>query len=940
MRRLGHTQMKVPIRGRSVKALISYLFGVAAGVSPAVEPGILPGRLSRGRRRQFRVQRCHSGRQDAALYGSQDGCRYSVNSALNAYLIFISAIAAPLSSRSELPLTRLSTLFPPGGQAGTTIEVAVNGADLDETNQLYFSHTNITSKPKVSEKTGEPDPNRFLVTIGTQVPPGSYEARVVGRFGASNPRGFVVGDLAEITSPTTNHTVESATEVALGTVVNGRADANAVDYYQFSAKKGQRVLVECLAKDIDSRLDDTLILYDAGGRELERQRRGGLLDFVAPADGRFVLGVSDFIYRGGEDYFYRLTIGAGPRLDFIFPPSGLPGSKGQYTLYGRNLPGGAPANGLSIDGKPLEQLTVQIELPDDPASRRNPPTGLALKPAEAVLDGIEYRLRTENPGSSPLLLSLATAPVVKEQEPNSQPDQAQMVTVPCEFVGQFYPAGDRDWLKFEAKKGEVYWIEVFSHRLGLPTAPFVLVQRVTRNDKGEEQASDVTELYASDANIGGPEFNTSTRDPSGRFEVKEDGLYRVRISDLFNRYESNPRFVYRLSLRKETPDFRLVALPQAPPPVNKDVKEAVLWTPLLRRGETAPIKVLAFRRDNFDGEIQLGVEGLPRGVTFTGGKIETNKNSGLLFLTTAEDAENWLGPVTVTGKARIADSERVREARAGTISWTVPDYNNEPVRPRLTRGLILAVSGVESAPITIEPAENRIWEAVSGTKLQIPLKLTRRGEFNETLKLKATGVAGLDGLKELTADSKTNAAALEIDLGQQKLSAGVYTFCLQAQTKGKYRNNPEGAKEAEEASKQADKLAVELAAEAKKAADMAVAVTKAAEEAATQAKAAASELATARAGADNSPADSELIAARDAAETESEAAAEREQLAAEAKTAADKAAEEAAAKVKAAEAKKIAAANRAKAANERAKPREVPFTVYSAPISIQVKAEK
>src|SRR5256885_4659114 len=145
-----------------------------------------------------------------------------------------------------------------------------------------------------------------------------------------------------------------------------------------------------------------LILYAEEGRNPDRRRRGGLPTFTAPADGRFVLGVSDFIYRGGEDYFYRLTIGAGPHLDFIFPPSGMPGTKGQYTLYGRNLPGGAPANGLSIDGNPLEQLTVEIELPDDPAARRNSPTGLALKPAEAVLDAIEYRLNTGHAVSSPV----------------------------------------------------------------------------------------------------------------------------------------------------------------------------------------------------------------------------------------------------------------------------------------------------------------------------------------------------------------------------------------------------------------------------------------------------------------------------------------------------------------------------------------------------------
>jgi len=62
-----------------------YPFSVAAGVPPAVEPGILPGGFSCGLRRQFRVQSCQSGRQDAALYGSQDGCRYSREPTLNTY---------------------------------------------------------------------------------------------------------------------------------------------------------------------------------------------------------------------------------------------------------------------------------------------------------------------------------------------------------------------------------------------------------------------------------------------------------------------------------------------------------------------------------------------------------------------------------------------------------------------------------------------------------------------------------------------------------------------------------------------------------------------------------------------------------------------------------------------------------------------------------------
>src|SRR5439155_5288576 len=232
--------------------------------------------------------------------------------------------------------------------------------------------------------------------------------------------------------------------------------------------------------------------------------------------------------------------------------------------------------------------------------------------------------------------------------------------------------------------------------------------------------------------------------------------------------------------------------------------------------------------------------------------------------------------IRVVGKAKAAGRELVRQARAGSISWTVPDYNNEAPRPKLTRELFLAVSSEESAPISIEPAENKIWQAVSGNKLQVPIKLSRRGEFNEALKLKVTGIAALDGLKELEVDAKTNAATLDLDLGQQKLSPGNYTFYLQAQTRGKYRNNPEAAREADEAAKQAEKLCTDLAAEAKKASDALVAATKAAEEAAARRQTAAENFAAAKTASETPSADTDALAACDAAERESETTAEQE----------------------------------------------------------------
>src|SRR5439155_5938664 len=105
--------------------------------------------------------------------------------------------------------------------------------------------------------------------------------------------------------------------------------------------------------------------------------------------------------------------------------------------------------------------------------------------------------------------------------------------------------------------------------------------------------------------------------------------------------------------------------------------EALLWTPLLRRGETMPIKVMAFRRDNFNGDIELKVEKLPAGVTSNEAKIEKDKSSALLLVTAAENAAGWFGPVKIVGKAKIGAAEVARRARGATLNWTVSDYNAE-----------------------------------------------------------------------------------------------------------------------------------------------------------------------------------------------------------------------------------------------------------------------
>ncbi|MGH8526995.1 MAG: hypothetical protein ACREXY_23155, partial [Gammaproteobacteria bacterium] len=374
-------------------------------------------------------------------------------------------------------------------------------------------------------------------------------------------------------------------------------------------------------------------------------------------------------YRGGSEYFYRLTIHAGPRVEFVMPPSAPAATTNRHTIYGCNLAGGAPATNMTLRGKFLDKVEVEIVAPAAAEAQ------LHGAPAALGIDGFNYRFKTGATLSDPAFVGLSSSPVVVESANNDRGDAAQAISPPCEIAGQFEPAGDQDWFTFDAKKGDVYRIEIFSERLGLPTDPMLVVQRVTKNDKGEVKIADVDEIYDSDGNIGGQEFKTSSRDPSWRFDVKEDGAYRVQVRDLFHRTSAQPGNVYRLAVRNEIPAFSLAVLHPLPP--TKKDRELAPWTTVLRKGETLPLRVMAQRRGGFAGDISVSVENAPAEVTALPAKIESGKNSALLFLTAQTNATNWGGLLNVVGRAKHGSNEITSTAIEGTSLWRVEDYNTE-----------------------------------------------------------------------------------------------------------------------------------------------------------------------------------------------------------------------------------------------------------------------
>lgn len=678
-----------------------------------------------------------------------------------------------------------------GGSVGSQVEVKITGENIEDADELYFSDPKLKATRKL-DPAGNPVPSTYVVAISADCLPGIYEARIMTRLGISSSRVFSVDTLPETIQKSPNTSVATAMEIAVNSICNGVMTAKAVDHYRFAAKQGSRYIINCAAKGIDSKLDAVLILADAAGQDLVAERRGGVLDFKAAAVGEYVIKVHELTFRGGSEFFYRLS---------------------------------------------LQEVPADVPLPQFASTKSVsafswPPLGLADKAALA------------------------------EAEPNS-PTQSQKIALPCDIAGSFYPAADVDCYEFTAKKGEVWWIEVASERLGLPTDASMLVQRAT--GEGSAQTwSDVAEFtdiaspmrpssngYAYD----GPPYDAGSGDILGKLEVKEDGIYRLQVTDLFGGTRNDPRNVYRLVIRQAAPDFALVAWPLHMELRNGD--RAAFSKPLaLRGGATMALEVVVVRRDGFDGEIDLSMEGLPQGVTAKGVRIAAGKSRGIMLITAAQDAPRAISNAQFLGKATINGQSVTRPCRMAEMKWPIPDSWSEIPEPRLVADVPVSVSGFEAAPLTIVAAENKVWEVAANGQLTIPLQHVRRSEFSAaTLQLRTFG-DGFDRVPQFDVDLSKDSSSAVLNVDSLKIPPGEYSIAFYGGAVAKYRYCPEAIPVAEALSRQADKevLAVgeELkklesdaasanGAETKASLDAAIAALKSKQQAATAAAAAAAE---------------------------------------------------------------------------------------------------
>jgi hypothetical protein len=680
--------------------------------------------------------------------------------------------AATTSASAQLPQTRITSVFPAGGQQGASVDLTVGGGtDLDELDQMVFSHPGITAVQK-ADANGNPVANTFTVTVAADVTPGLYDVRVRGLFGISNPRMFRVDSLPEIVEIEPNNVIAQATPVALGSVVNGRANgATDVDFFKVPLAAGQTIVVRSETGRLDSPMQPLLQLFSPAGRRLAESRRvftqEASLVYTAAQAEELVLRVQDIVYSGGDQFVYRLSFDSRPMVDWISPSFVMADAPTAVTIFGRHLPGGQPTD-KTLGGQPVFQQQITIA----PADGRAP---VGASATAAFADSFWWG------GVEGNLVRVGRAPLAAVAEAVDTPDL--VVPAPFEANGSFAERSDEDIYRFDAKKGESWVVEVFAQRLGSNADPLLMVERVVTAADGAVTYARLATEDDDKQNPGGADLPTLGDDPSFRLDVPEDGTYRIRLRDRYADTRGDSRLGYRLSVRAPKPDFSLVVFDAFP---SADGKAPVTSGAVsLRKGSSYELTVYAYRRDGHAEAIQLTAEGLPAGITCRPTTIGPGQVSAKLIVTAAADAAEQLTPIRVIGRSGAAEAALQRDAKVATLVYDA--INGLPRTARLAETLVAGVMKDEQPfsiivdPATIDYSQDQQW--------LVPVRIVKRGGFDAKVDLSVYGLP-----------AEVDAPPVAIEPGKDSVVARIYfkenapastsTIFVQGTSAVPYRRNP------------------------------------------------------------------------------------------------------------------------------------------------------
>ncbi len=427
------------------------------------------------------------------------------------------------------------------------------------------------------------------ITIDADAEPGFRELRIQTRDGLTSPLVFHVSTLPERYELEPNDT--SAYEkirdlpnlprpkpIQLPAVLNGQIRPGDVDRFRFYAKKGQKLVIQTHARSLIPYLADavpgwfqaTVTLYTASGTEVAfaddfRFDPDPVMYYEITRDGGYELEIRDSIYRGREDFVYRVAVGELPFITQMFPLGARENAKVSATIDGWNLD------------------TQQIPLTTDT---------IGIRKAACMVGGH---------ASNAVPFAVSEGAECLEKESNNDTKTAQAVTLPMIVNGRIDTAGDMDVFRFTAKAGDEICAEVFARRLNSPLDALLRITDASGKVVAWNDDYVVKDVHLHKDIVG---LTTHHADSFVTAKLPKAGTYYVQLAD--TQRHGGDAFAYRLHIGPKQPDFALRMTPSS------------LMMPA---GSVVPVTMHVLRKNGYDGPINVSLKNAPAGFKLNGGTI-------------------------------------------------------------------------------------------------------------------------------------------------------------------------------------------------------------------------------------------------------------------------------------------------------------------------------
>ena len=401
------------------------------------------------------------------------------------HVVLIIALVTGVSGRAwaQTAPPTLQKLAPTGAQRGTQVTLTIQGTNIGDATRLIFSEPGFSARitaveempvekmvvPKGVVRTDAPiddKARRFaltaVVTIAKEVPHGVHGFRLHTPLGVSNQLRFAVSALAETKEQEPNDSGTPQGITLPAALVGSLGKAGDVDAYRFTARAGEEMVFQVVARPLGARLDSVVRLIDASGRVVAENNdvdlnRDSVLTWRFTDAGTYAIAIEDLEHGGAGDGFgYRIYAGVLPYLTGVFPLGVRGGAAADVAITGVNLGG----DSVRVTGEPAYS-----------GGRTVPVTAGA--PRGSVLNR--------------KAIALGPYPEALEHEPNGDLALAQPLAIPSSVNGRVWTSrggtaeaqqrapGDQDLFKFTAVKGQKLVFEVTAQQLGSPLDSIVEV---------------------------------------------------------------------------------------------------------------------------------------------------------------------------------------------------------------------------------------------------------------------------------------------------------------------------------------------------------------------------------------------------------------------------------------------------------------------------------